>query len=459
MEKLYAKLPIFLQNLACTVYGYKEKRLRFNDAFEKQLQEYQELEKRTLNQKLAQEKKTLRELLKHSQEHIPYYTRVMKDCDFNVEAEDIYEELKKLPILTKELLRKHNDELVATNIDKATLLEMHTSGTTGKALTLYRDKESVAKQWALCYRHRGWYGCKFGDEHVNFTGKLVVPTAQTRPPFWRKNAAFNQHLVNMQHINEDNIEVIVEFLNSVKPKFYSGYPSIIAEVARLALEKGLVLNDNAKPSVVFAGAENTLDYQRDDITAWTGAPVTDLYGLTEGNSHMSRCEHGNYHVDHEYGYVEAVEPEELEDGRVKGKLVATGFSSLGMPLIRYDTGDMAIWAPENFECGCGRQSRVIESIEGRIDDFVELNDGRRIMRFDYLFKGTDDIKEAQVCQFKKGEVVFKLVIRGEDKSAIESELLAQFKKWIATDMDVHFEYVDRIPRSNTGKFKAVQSFL
>lgn len=459
IETLYAKLPIFLQNLACTVYGIREKNLRFNEDFEKFLSEYLSSQYQSKQQISENEQAEIRRLLAHCSEHVPYYSQLMQDLKVDSNAEDIYAELKKLPVLTKEMLRKSQATLVATNSVPENRVELHTSGTTGKALTLFRDKLSISKQWALCYRHRARFGCKFGDLHVNFTGKLVVPTEQVKPPFWRHNKAFNQYLVNMQHINAKNIVSIVAFLNSLKPRFYSGYPSIIAEVSRLAMDKGLQLEQEARPSVVFAGAENTLDYQKSMIEQWTGAQVTDLYGLTEGNCHLSRCEEGYYHIDHEYGFVECVDQEPLSGGRARGKLVGTAFTTQSMPLVRYDTGDMAIWMPEDFQCKCGRHGRVLESIEGRVDDFVELNDGRRIMRFDYLFKGTDIIKEAQVCQFEKGKVHFKLVLREDKRADIEKELTMQFRKWISDDMELSFEYLDKIPRSNTGKFKAVQSFL
>lgn len=458
-ESIYPKLPIFLQNLACTAYGWKERQMRFNRDFRKYLAEYLTSQHADKNAIQTFNQTTLRQLLTHCQAHVPYYRDLFAKHNVDVTAEDSVAELAKIPVLSKETLRNNVVQLAADNYSDKDRVEMHTSGTTGKSLTFYRDKLSISKQWAMCFRHRDWHDCKFGDLHINFTGKTVVPTNQKKPPFWRFNGAFNQYLVNMQHINEGNIKTIVDFLNSLQPKYYLGYPSIISEVARLALAQGLELLPQAKPQIVFAGAENTLDYQKDAITSWTGAKVSDLYGLTEGNCHLSRCEYGHYHVDYEYGFVECVDPEPLEGGRKRGRIVGTSFTNWAMPLVRYDTGDMAIWMPDDYECPCGRKTPVIERIEGRIDDFVVLNDGRRVMRFDYLFKGTDDIKEIQVCQYKKGQVVFKLVSRIGQSDALEQELEAQFVKWMGEGMDLVFEYVDHIPRSKTGKFKAVQSYL
>jgi phenylacetate-CoA ligase len=459
IESLYPKLPIFMQNLVCSIYGLKEKRSRFNKDFFRYLEGYQKSQFFSAEQISEEVAQSLRQTLVYCQNNVPYYTAIFAQFELDLTADNIEAELLKLPVMTKEVLRLNGAEMVSRSVSENARIELHTSGTTGKALTLFKDKAAIAKQWAIWFRHRTRFEAGFGDLHVNFTGKLVVPREQLNPPFWRFNRPFNQYLINMQHVNDENIKDIVGFLNSISPKFYSGYPSIIAEVARLALEHDLPLNASARPNVIFAGAENTLDYQKSNIEAWTGAVVTDQYGLTEGNCNLSRCEFGLYHIDHEFGFVECVDPELLSDGRKKGRLIGTSFTNFAMPMLRYDTGDVAIWKADDFKCPCGRHTDVIESIEGRIDDFVQLNDGRRIMRFDYLFKGTDSIKEAQICQYKLGEVVIKLVSRVGPNEDIENELKAQFVKWITNDMDVNFEYLEQIPKSNTGKFKAVQSFL
>src|SRR5690606_9063276 len=155
-----------------------------------------------------------------------------------------------------------------------------------------------ATQWAVWWRHRARFGVALSDASVNFTGKPLVPIEQERPPFWRYNATQKQWLLSMQHISDKNIAEIVAFLSSVKPRFYSGYPSIIAETARLSLRYGLRLKQDAMPEVVFFGAEKVLDYQRELIAEWLpSARLTDQYGLSEGNCNFSKCEYDNYHED------------------------------------------------------------------------------------------------------------------------------------------------------------------
>lgn len=455
-EYIYRKSPIFLQNIICSIYGIREKKIRFSSEFFFHLEQYKSTEFWSKDKIDEFKKNSINETIQQALENVPYYRNTLS----KLRTKDVnYNNLNNMPLLSKEDIRNNLNSLLSNEYTSDILQEFHTSGATGKALIFYKSPKSIAKQWAIWYRHRARFDCELGDIHVNFTGQQVVPIGQTKPPYWRYNSPLKQYLINMQHVSSSKINDIVKFLNTIQPKFYSGYPSIIAEVARLAIEHELFLKEENKPEYIFCGAENTLDYQKAILEEWTGAVVTDQYGLTEGNCNMSKCEYGNYHEDFEFCHVECVDPEVLPDGRVRGRLIGTSFSNPAMPLIRYDTGDVAIWPNSDYKCPCGRNSTVIESIEGRVDDVIVLLDGRKIMRFDYLFKNTKSIYEAQVCQYKLGEVVIKIVPRKNYSNKTDLELKNDFSQWICADTKVIIEHVKSIEKSSRGKFKAVCSYL
>ena len=186
-----------------------------------------------------------------------YKLGLLKNISFKDINKDPFAVLNKVPILEKDDIRG----LVKKINNNKDSNEVITSGTTGKALKFYKDKNSIAAQWAIWQRHRKRFGIQLGDLSVNFTGKPVVPNPKKGRPHWRYNAAISQYLIGMKSISRDNIKDIVLF-KFIEPKFWSGYPSLIAEVARLALSEKLVLNNKSKPSVIFTGAENLLDYQQ-----------------------------------------------------------------------------------------------------------------------------------------------------------------------------------------------------
>ena len=241
--------------------------------------------------------------------------------------------------------------------------------------------------------------------------------------------------------------------------FFSGYPSIVATLSTLGLEQGLELDNG--PQAVFLGAENTSESQRKAIVSFTGAVVTDQYGFSEGAGNASQCEHGAYHEDFEFGVLDwdddvVVHP----DGSRTGGVIATGFANTAFPFLRYRVGDVATWEPETYRCPCGRASRVLRHIDGRIEDYVVTPEGSQVMRFDYLFKDTTTINEAQVVQRERGGIVVRAVVSPDyDRHVEEVRILSLVRSYISPSLRVDFEYVDQIERSSTGKLRAVRSYL
>lgn len=451
LQNIYDKSPIFFQNIMCTLYGYKENRKRFNKFFYKSLLALKSIE--YLDKKSIDEykKNRLGKTLLVSKKNPLYVDTLSNYSEENIKLNP-YMVLEEMPILSKsDLINFDMNQVVRRNSHI-----YHTSGTTGKALAICKDDESIMMQWAIWLRHRARFDVELGDLSVNFTGKPIVPEKQIKPPYWRFNKAQNQYLISSKHINKDNIKSIVSFLNSIKPVFYSGYPSIISEISRLAILQGLELKPDSRPRVVFSGAENLLDYQQDNISSWIDSPITDQYGLTEGNCNFSKCEYGYYHEDFEFCHLELIDTEELKDGSVRGRLIGTAFYNKALPLIRYDTGDIAIQAADSFNCECGRKSQVILSVEGRKDDYLVTPDGRRVMRFGYLFRDTFEALEVQIIQEKPSEVVFRAVLSGQGSiESFEKKVTELFEQYISNNMILKFDYVESIARSSNGKFKAV----
>lgn len=454
---LYPILPVFLQNAACSFYGLTLRRLRFSKQFQQKLEQLKLSEWYSKEQIEEYQSEQLKILIRHAFDHVPYYRATMKQLGLSPEDIQSKEDLPKLPLLTKDIIRARFREFIADNASEKKLVHGHTSGTTGASLQYYLGRNQVPFQWAVWWRHRARFGIRPDMLHANFTGKPVVPPATKRPPYWRWNLPMNQALIPMQQIQPEKISDLVKFLGDHPFAYYSGYPSIIDSFSSQALDQGLTLQH--RPSCVFTGAENILDQQRQNISKFTGALLSDQYGFSEGCGNASRCEHGIYHEDFEFGILECVEPEIIDDGNTKGKIICTGFANPEFPFIRYDVGDNAVWDTDFHACECGRQSRKILRIEGRSDEYILTPEGRKIMRFDYLFKDTRDIRECQIVQKQLGEMTIKIVRRDGYQSSTEDMLRNGVRQWISPKLKVNFEYVSEIERTGNGKMKAVISLL
>lgn len=456
-DKIYNKLPVLLQDAACSWYGLQVRKQRFNTSFRTKLTELLKSEWYSASEIEAYQNEKIRQLIAYVYVNVPYYSEIMHALKLRPDDITCKEDLKKLPLLTKEDVRQNKDKLLSGSADLKKLSFSHTSGTTGKSLQFYVSKEQIPFQWAIWWRHRERFGVNPGMLHANFTGKIAIDPLQKKPPYWRWNLPMHQAILTMHHIQKDKIASIIDFLNKHEFVYYSGYPSIIGSLCEMGLELGINLVH--KPAFIFPGAENTLVSQRHVIEKFTDAVITDQYGFSEGCGNASQCKEFNYHEDFEFGVMECVDEELLPGGRKRGKIVCTGFASPEFPFIRYAVGDSGVWEHPDKQCPCGRHSAVITEIEGRIDDYVVTPDGRKVMRFDYLFKDTLNVKECQIVQYEKNAIVIRLVRRNEYSARDEQFIRGEVEKWISKDLQVNFDYVNEIEREKNGKFRAVKSFL
>jgi phenylacetate-CoA ligase len=137
------------------------------------------------------------------------------------------------------------------------------------------------------------------------------------------------------------------------------------------------------------------------------------------------------------------------------KVIGTNLSNYATPLLRYDSQDMATLSDRS--CDCGLPGRIVDSIDGRQEDYVVLKNGARIGRLDHIFKDMVRIREAQIVQQEPGRITLR-VVRGTDYGeADEKQLRREFAQRLGTDMHIDLEYVDRLARTRSGKLRFVIS--
>ncbi|MCK0137247.1 phenylacetate--CoA ligase family protein [Arenibacter sp. S6351L] len=452
---IYENTPIYGQNLICSIYGTFLKRKRFSKEFFKYLDWLEESQYWNEQEIYDYKLRELQKIYQHAYATVPFYRHKYKKAGLPLNLIQELDDTHKIPILKKAEIREHWKNMVSQNHPDGKLFSRQTSGSTGTALDFYATKKSTRFQWALWWRLRQQYGVNFGDKSLSFIGKITVPINQKKPPFWRVNKPLNQHLVNMQHIKDENIKYFIDYIDKEHFVFFSGYPSIIYSFCHIVESLGLKIKN--PPKFVFSGAEKLFVYQKSCIERVLGCIVTDHYGFSEGAGNATQCKHGNYHEDFEFGHLEPNRANYLTKSIFSGEILATGFANYGMPFIRYNVGDTATWSTE--KCACGRNSSTILNIDGRNEDYIITPEGLTMKVHSYLFKDTKEIQECQIVQYKLGEVTFRIVKRQGYTSWNETHLRQKVRKWISSSIAVHFEYVDEIERTDSGKFKAVISYI
>jgi phenylacetate-CoA ligase len=449
-ETIYLRLPTMLQHLGCSFIGWRTERTRYAGDFPSILSHAEARTYWSAEEIRAFRDHRLAAFIAHAATSVPFYRDWFARAGLAPSDIRSIEDLVALPILIKEEAKAHAAELdsVATPLDKTRIA--HTSGTTGGALRFRVTMRAIQEQWAMWWRYLAWHGIRKGVWCALFAGRSIVPAWERRPPFWRINYPGRQIIFSGYHVSSETLPAYLDELKRRQPRWLHGYPSLLTLIAAHMLDNNSDIGYEVK--WITIGSENLLPHQSLAIERAFGVKPLQHYGLTEGVANFSECELGALHVDEDFAAVEFVP---LGKNGLH-RIIGTNFTNLATPFIRYDAHDLAT-IREQGSCSCGRPGRVVERVDGRLEDYVVLNNGARLGRLDHIFKDMVNIHEAQIYQAKPGEMTIRVVRRNDYRNADEEALLRETRKRVGNDMYVRIEYVNSLPRSSAGKLRFVVS--
>ena len=442
--ELYHTLPNFLKQIACSFEGKKISKRRYDSNFHELLHEYNQRLQLSKTEFFQFRNKLLVKFIKYAIENIPYYSQIYKE-EFQT-----VDDLSKLPILSKEIVRTNSHQLSPIFKNNSDNICSHTSGTTGAGLVFPVSKLAEKHQWATWWRYRNNLGIAFKTKCGIFTGQPIVASSQNKPPYWMQNKSNNEIIFSGYHLHQENIADYVNALNKFKVEWLHGYPSNIAMLSKLMNEQKISLNHKVK--FITTGAESLLTSQRNLIESTFQTKVFNHYGLAEGVANISECKFGNLHIDEDFSFVEL-----LPLGDNKYKIIGTNFHNKAFPLLRYDTCDIATIDEGKQECLCLHKGRIISSIDGRIEDYIYLLDGTPIGRLDHLFKDLTHVKLAQIYQSEIGQIEIRIVKDSNYTEDEEKKLISEITMRMGNKLNFKILYVDKINKTKSGKFRFIVS--
>ena len=152
-------------------------------------------------------------------------------------------------------------------------------------------------------------------------------------------------------------------------------PTYALRLADAAREQGIDMSRSAIRTTIHAGEPGaSITETRKRIQESFGAKTFDHVGMTEMGAYGFECEEqSGLHINEDEFIAEMIDPgtqAEIDDGQ-KGELVLTNLGRVGMPLIRYRTGDLGVISRE--PCPCGRRgARLVGGVLGRADDMITI---------------------------------------------------------------------------------------
>lgn len=315
-----------------------------------------------------------------------FYHKFYTDVGIKIDDIKTLDDIKKLPVLTKDLVRKHADEMIVA--PKWKLIINHTSGTTGTPLKVYEDWLSIWREQAYFYCYRKRCGFTYGQPLVSLRGNLE------KKDLYLKVHISNTLYLSSYNINEKTVGIYYEQIIRHKPVAIEGYPSSLYSLALLLRDKKLQLHI----PVAFTSSESLLDYQRALIEKQFDTNIYDHYGTTERTIRLSETiNHNGYYEDPGYSINEYI-----EDGEITTSLINESF-----PMIRYKGNDIM----DIEELNGHDKQVIIKKIEGCKNLVLIGKDGTQYSSalLTRVFKSMTTIDNAQFIQEKVGLVKLNIV--------------------------------------------------
>jgi putative adenylate-forming enzyme len=311
-------------------------------------------------------------------ERSPFYRRFHRGLDSRP--------LDELPILTKASMMEHFDELVTDPavrladadafvrsdpgdaLFRGRYVALSTSGSTGRRGVFLFDPDEWLTALAMITRPMAWAGLGSGLRKPARAAMIASTTT------WHYSTRVSRSLASrllpsLRLDASEPIASIVARMNEWQPEVLAAYPSVLRQLAdeQIAGRLRVPLRSVATSAEVLP--EET---RRRVKQAW-GVRVFDTYGATEYAPIAAECASGRKHLFEDGALIEVVDENgrQVPDGERGDRLLLTVFDRRTQPLIRYEISDMV--TPIAGACECGRPFRLIESIEGRIEDVLHFN--------------------------------------------------------------------------------------
>jgi phenylacetate-CoA ligase len=410
-------------------------------------------------------------LADHTMRTVPYHAERLMEAGFKPGQPMTPEIWRRLPVLTRDDVRDHEDQLKASGYPPSfgPTSEAKSGGSTGIPVRVLKTAVDGLMWQAAHLREMKWYAIDMGLElansmgmsaekhnyYLNLSGSIQeeggLVTASWGPPIELLCTTGPMGIFQPHH----PLERQAAFLLKRRPAYLRIMPSALRLLLGYFREQGLTLDSIRS---VWTRSEVVDESLRELCGEIFGCRIFSNYSCNETGYIALQCPKGtNFHVVSESVLVEVVDDQgnACSPGEI-GRVLVTPLHNFAMPLLRYQVGDEAeVGTP----CSCGRGLKSLKRIVGRMEDYVRLRSGerRRLDLEHYKISQIRAVKEFQLVQNRVDHIELRLVVFGK-LSATDHEILAGVMR---RSFEGHLAWsvvmVDSLPRTRAGKLRQFRS--
>lgn len=388
------------------------------------------------------QQKDLKNLLEHATQNTSFY------------REFVGKELTSFPVVNKNILNE-NREMVCVPIDKIPEQEgdsvhvQRTSGSTGTPFAVPQDTRK---------RNRRVAELKYFNALVGFKSheKLAQCRIWTKWHSKSKWQSFKENIipVNIATMDDDDIKNLIETVKKNRVFAIRAYASWYDALVKYLEDGKGNIADLKSVKVCISISEALNEYTREKMLELAGIPIVEAYADEEaGMLAQQLIGDNNYYLNHSgyiFEFLKLEEDTPAEPGEL-ARIVITDLFNYAFPLIRYDTGDTAIYQNGN-ETSKGWP--YISKLYGRRLDLVYDTQGKPVhpMNFARVLKNLPGIIQWQFIQKNEKQYIVRLNL--ESESSVDDKI-NEIREILGADADISVEFVNDIPVLASGKRKPV----
>lgn len=379
-------------------------------------------------------KKRLESLLSYTTQYVPFY------------KEKNYRFFDDFPVVDKNTIREDYSKFISDQYRMEKLTFVTTSGSTGTPFKSYRDETKILRHKADNIFLNSLAGGDIGQRLYYFRVWNHINRKSTLQKFVQ-----NIEELDASDFSQSYVEGLLEKIQKDKSKkYFLSYASSYEALAN-AIQKLDVAPVQAKVSCIISMSETLPEVTRNYLEYFFNCPVLSRYSNMENGfiAQQSLENKTAYYLNSGSFLVEILELNSnnpVKDGEL-GRIVVTDYFNYGMPIIRYDTGDLGVMSKEQ-----GRQ--ILSNIEGRRTDFIISTTGQLLsphMITNTMWK-FPNIRQFQFIQKTDRHYLMKInCVDNVNENVIKNE----FKNFLGDNALISFEYVQEIPILSSGKRKKI----
>lgn len=435
----------FLERVALTIGDQIN-----GSTFIKNLREWRKIQKASEAELNSIQKEKLSILLRHAQQNVPFYR------ELNIEeSDDPYTWIKSFPTVQKSTIKSNEDRFISDGIDRNSLIEYASSGSSGVQSRIWMNKKEQAIIRSILMLWWEWANYKIGKPLMQ-TG--MTPNRGLLKSL--KDILFRTHYYVAFGLSEASILAALNKQSRVKKGFLGGYASSLYVLAKTAREAGL---DTIKFESAISWGDKMFPHYRKEIESVFGAKVYDTYACNEGIMIAAQKDLPYYYIFTPHVYLEILDDQgnDVPDGEL-GHVVVTRLDGFSMPLIRYYLGDLAVKLPfEKYPVNRELNFPLLERVVGRDTDIVVTPAGKRLIVhfFTGIFEFYPTIRQFRVIQTLPESIEIEYIPDIGFNHAVLKELTEKMNEYIDGELEIFYREVQMIPNTPSGKPQIIQSLL